>query len=661
MTSLFAGLIPLIILGGLVFGIVAGLRSATANDAEPMEPAEVAKSFALHLGLFVALIACAMGLIDLLQAAVDGSNRLAGGTSDVARGLSLLIIAGPSFGLLLRAISARSVERVASGSSRPMRGWSVYLVAALSTTLIASLVSVAQIADDLVDATRDVERDEVAQLVVWLGLWLVHWFVLRPWLRVRGDAHLAIGTIVGLTWMLSGAGAVVYRLLDVGYDSVVDRPLDSTFDTELWLIVSGCGAIVWAWHWFATFDAPAPGNAIEGFRRASPLWFFTVVVAGILPGLIAMVVTVSTIVSGLLIWFVGTTDADAAEYFRPGPGLVAALFIGFVTWAYHRWVLDVHGVGIDGEDADEVPVARVRNESIRFHDYVAVTAGLIAVVGATAALVALVIDTLAAQTFFASTSRTDNTLIIILTVLGAGALLWWQSWNVIESARAERPEEESDSFWRKLYLIAGFGLGGLVLGISLIWVLYAFLRDVLDGALGRGTLEDVADPVGWAIAVVGAVWYHFGVWQSDRTVLEARQPPPPVLPPPPARPNPPASSSVVPGDVAATAAIVGLSMRPATAADAGELFTIQMADRAARFDAATGSADPLETFAEMRARLEVSDTTVITDGRRIIGFVSRPLGTGETGKIQAVVAPDRNTAEIVELLASGSSPGGPTS
>ena len=44
MTGLLGGLIPLIILGGLVFGIVAGLRSATANEAEPMEPAEVAKA-----------------------------------------------------------------------------------------------------------------------------------------------------------------------------------------------------------------------------------------------------------------------------------------------------------------------------------------------------------------------------------------------------------------------------------------------------------------------------------------------------------------------------------------------------------------------------------------------------------------------------------------
>ncbi len=657
MTEVLAGFLPLLILGGLVFAIVHGLRSVTGDGSEPIEPVEAAKSFALNVGLYVALIACAVGLIDLLQSLVEPNDRLAGTSSDMARGLSLLLVAGPAYALVLRAIGRRSADRTARGDRRAPRGWTVYLVVALATTLIAVLVSVGLVADDLTNAGRGVEAAEVVQLVVWLGLWVVHWFALRPWLGVRGDAHLAIGTVAGLSWLLSGAGAVVYRVLESGYDATVDTTLDSSVNLGFWLIVGATGGVVWLWHWVAALDAPAPGPAIEGVRRGSPLWFFTAVVAGILPGLVAIVVTATIMVSGVLIWFVGTTDQSAADYFRPAPGLVAALFIGFVTWAYHRWVLEAHrsdsapGAERDGE---ETLASDVRNESIRFHDYVAVTIGLMAVVGGAAALVSLAIETIATSASLAGSDRTDNLLIVTLTVLVAGALLWWHYWGIIETARSANPLEESDSFWRKIYLIASFGIGGLVLGVALVWVLFAFLRDLLDGTLGRSTIEDLASPFGWAVAVVGAVWYHFGVWQSDRGVIEANRP---VPPPPPTLPSPPHSAGPD-RETSAVATAVGLSLRPATRADAGELFTLQLADRAVQ---GSGPSESMETFAQMRERLDSSEASVITDGHRIIGFVCRSLDPAEPTPIQAVIAPDRNTPEIVGLLASAMPPADPTS
>ncbi|MEZ5375900.1 MAG: DUF5671 domain-containing protein [Acidimicrobiales bacterium] len=654
MGAMFGGLLPLLILGGLAFAIANGLRSANDDPSDPIEPAEAAKSFALHLGLFVAFVAVSVGLIDLLQAAIDRPERLAGTSSDLARGLSLLIVAGPAFALLFRAVDRRCRERVESGDQRPTRGWSVYLVAALSTSLIATLVSVAQVADAATSSTKEVNRSEVAQLIVWFAVWLAHWFALRPRLRLRGDAHLAIATVVGLGWFLSGVGAVLFRVLEQGYDAAFGESLDSSANVALWLIVAAAGAVVWLWHWWSVFDAPAPGSSVEGERRASPLWFFTVVVAGVLPGLVALIVSVAIVVSLVAIWFLGTVDETAGEYFMPLPGLISVLFLGFVTWAYHRWVLERHG------HPNELEV--VRNESIRFHDYVVVAAGLVAVVSAAAALIALMIDTIAGRSSFADSNRTDNTLIVILTVLATGAVVWWHYWHLIEAERDADPEEESESFWRKLYLIASFGIGGLVLGGSLTWVLFAFLRDLFDAGLSRSTIEDLADPIGWAVAVVGGVWYHFGVWQADRAVLEARQPPPPTAPPV-------SQAAVAPGAAPPPAAgPVGLWSRPATAADAGELYTLQLAERGAR-EVVTG---PVETIDELEARLATSQTTVIGDGHRIVGFVTRPLGedhgttgdngsTGDTAAIQAVVAPDRNTAEIRALLASMASPGDRTS
>jgi len=473
---------------------------------------------------------------------------------------------------------------------------------------------------------------------------------LRPWLHVRGDAHLAFGTISGLVWMLSGLGAVTFRVLAAGYESAFETPLDDSLDVSFWLVITLVGAAVWAWHWLLAFNGLDPSGVVEGDRRGSPLWFFTIVTAGVLPGVIAILITVTAMVSGLMIWFIGTTSLDAAEYFEPAPALIAALFIGTVTWAYHRWQLD---------RLVRTKSKAERNEALRFHDYVVVTAGLVAVVGATAALVDLFIDAVIAPTPFAEFSSAGNSLIIILTILCAGGAVWWRYWSTVEGERSKAPIEESDSFWRKLYLIASFGVGGLVLAVSLTWVLFTLLRDLLDSEFGRQTIEDLANPIGWAIAVVGGVWYHFGVWQADRAVLADRPPPPPepvraatpVAATPTATPPPPPAQAL-PAPVAVAPSPAGLSSRLATPADAGELFTLQQADRGDRLATAASIVEPVESFAQMQDRLTRSVTTVVVDRGRVVGFATRPSGDADATPTQVVVAPDRSSTDIVALLRS---------
>lgn len=610
----FSGLIPLLVIGGVVFAIVTGLRSTTADASEPLEPAEVAKSFALHVGLYVALIICAVGTIDVLQSLVEESDRLAGTNSDLARGLSFLIVGVPSGWLLLRTVARRVRGRI-EGGVPTSRGWSIYLVAALTTTLIASLVSIGQIADDVTTSTSPAETTEVVQLAVWFGLWLAHWFVLRPRLGVRGDAHLAIGSIVGLGWLLSGIGAVTYRILDAGYDSAFDTSLASTRNLSFWAIIAVTGGVVWAWHWLGALNTPdqAPRLVadVEGPRRDSPLWSFTVVVAGILPGVVASLVTGAAMVSGLAIWFFGTTSDAAVDFFSPAPGLVAASLTGLLTWAYHQYELHLSQIRTNNE----------RNESIRFGEYAVTAAGLVAVVGSVAAAVSLFVETVVADTPFAGSSRSDNAMILIVTVLLLGGMVWWQRWSHIEAERSAAPAEECDSLWRKLYLVLGFGVGGLVLGISLIWLLFAALQDLLDRTITTSTVEDLAGPLGWAIAVAGGVWYHLDVWNSDRSVLAARMPPPPTAPSPPSeRP---------------------LMERRATGADTGELYTLLLADRGRRAGTAEADTTPLETIEAITARLATCDTTVTMDGTRIIGFVASPRDPESRAPVQAVIAPDR--------------------
>lgn len=498
-----------LILGALIAIVVAGLRALVGREDEPMDMAEFAKSAVIHIGLYLAFLAGGVGVIDLLQAAVEGSS-IAGSNTDLARGLSLIIVGAPSFFGLLHLIDRRRAERTALGDARPHRGWTAYLVAALTTSLIGLLVSVLQITDRLTDSSDAYRATEGAQLAGWLVLWGMHWFWLRSRNGVRGDAHLAIGSIIGLGWFLAGAGAVVFQILDDAYESAIDPVISGGSDRlGYWITVAVVGAVVWWWHWLVHLNAE---GSVEGDRRGSRLWYLTVVAAGILPGLIAMLVAVTTMVSGVLIWFLGDTDEAAADFFEPVTSLVTVLFMGFLTWAYHRWEL----VRND---------AATRNDSLRFHDYIVLAAGLGGVVAATSIIVSQLVHALAAGEHIAGDITTTNDLIVAITVLVASASVWWVQYRAVERHRAADGPTECDSLWRKLYLLLAFGVGGVVLGGSLIWIVYVLLRAVLDTTESHDTLGDLVGPVGWAVAVLGAVWYHLGVWRVDRAVLAAAEPP----------------------------------------------------------------------------------------------------------------------------------------
>ena len=615
------GLLPLLLLAGLVAAVVAGFRSMSHRNIEegapPIDTAEAAKSFAVHVGLFMALIACAWGLVDLLQSFVE-ADRIAGTSSDLARGLSLLIVGLPVYALLLRLIDRRYRDRAELGDAAPHRGWSVYLVAALTTTLVASLVSVGQITDRLTHEFNEYRPEELMQLLAWAGLWAAHWFGLRPRYRIRGDAHLALGTIIGLAWFTTGVGAVVYRVLDEAYQSVFEDSLTGDYGVAFWIVVALVGAVVWAWHWLVHLNA---AGSVEGDRRRSPLWFFTVIVAGVLPGLIAMLVSATTMISGVLIWFIGSTDQDAADFFEPATGLVTALMLGFIAWAYHRWVLQ------RGGPPD-------RNEALRFHDYTVLGTALVGVVSAVAIVVGQFFEAVSSNSRFAGSPDIGNTLIVGITVLLASAGVWWVQWSVVERHRAEQPVGESDSIWRKLYLITAFGVGGVILAVSAIWVLFVLLREVLDSQTSHDTLADLENPVGWGVAVLGAVWYHVGVWRADRIVLGSTA----ALAPP----------LVQAGFTPTPAPVEGIIVRRALSSDAGELFTLLRATAAEKV-LRTRSLDVAElrySLADVEALVEAGTTRLAMDGPRIVGAITPGPDT------RRYVAPDRHDEGIEAILSA---------
>ncbi len=639
----------LAILGGIGFALWTGFgRVVDANERAALDPARVVRSAAIAFGMFLAMLAITVGLIDLFQAFVAG-ERIVGSNSDLARALSLLIVGTPVFGLLARQLDKQRKERLATGDSRPGIGWSAHLVAALTTTLVGVLVSCGQVIDDVANG-QGAEMPEVAQLAGWLVVWLAYWFGLRPRLGVRGHVHLLIGSVFGLAWIITGLVGLGNELGSQAYARLFATPVVGGANLSQWVLAAAVGVVTWLWHW-RVLDL-ARSNGIETRPRRSRSWFAMVVGVGIVPALIAGLVAIGGALSGVLIWFLGSPEESAVDWFEDAPSVLVVGCLALAVWAFHRWLLQR-----DGDPA--------RNEALRFHDYVIAGVGLIAVVSGVALVVGLVIEAATARSLIASSYEMDNRLIGTLVLLAIGSALWWSTWGRIDRSQQVDPIAESSSSWRKLYLIIAGGLGGLTLAGCLIWILFTVLRDLFDGELGLDTLDGIAGPVGWALAVLAGVWFHLGIWRADRVVLEAA---PAVLPPPPGPAQEPVAlsprevelSKLPPPPAAPPASVSAASLQPegpsirwATQADHGELFTLQ---RAAFVDEAMAYDTPLvpgltESFAEFGQRTGSVPTFVIHDGAgadrgRIVGAVSVREHDELPWLERLMVAPDRRNEQL---------------
>jgi len=599
-------LTSLILLGGIGFAIWTGAGMAI-NPAEraEMDFARVAKSAGLAVALGLALAGVTNGLIQLLQGIVGGT-RIEGSNDDLAFGLSMLIVSAPVFFLIARYLDQQRISRHQEGKNPIGIGWSVHYVACSSVLLVGVLSSAGIVIDDMFRngfSNRDVQADEVAQLIGWLAVYLTYWFGMRPRFGVRGYVHLLVGTILGLIWIVGSIWALANGLLGQAYDSVFREPVADSTSLTVLIPPAIIGIIVWLSHWRIL---NGNGNRIETNPNRSQSWFATVVGLAIVPAVIMLISIGTALVASVLVWFLGSTSESAADYFAYVPTLVVGALISFAVWAYHRSLVIAGG-------------SPTRTESLRFHDYAVAAVGLGAVVVGIARLVNHAFEALARRQAIADTYGVGNNVIITLCLLAVGSGVWWTVWSRIERSRSADPVGEIESIWRKIYL----GLAGaLVLFGSSILFLFVFLEDVIDGDLGLRTLSSMSGPIGAIVAVVGAVWYHYGVWRSDRSIQGARTPPPPpptAAPPhssPPHSSGPPASASpLVAASPPATASPLVISNPPPepgiqlswdTAGREGELFTLQ---RASFVDEAMAYGTPqvptlTETFDAFRSRID---------------------------------------------------------
>ncbi len=498
-------IVPLLIIGGIIALIVVAVRRF--SDPEHTEsPGTAVRRFFQYLLMLVALILAAFGISELLAAVLPSEGTVIAETEDaarLARPLAFVIVGTPVF-LLLWRFTRRRIEE--NPAERASLGWSFYVTAAELIALVIAMVTAVNTLGWLF-GTDDYSASAVAFFVVWTSVWAGHWVVGHDRTEPRRmRLHLAAGSAAGLWTTASAAGVALGVSLVALYDQVFSTVMVGSFSELIREALAAfiVGAAVWWWYWWMNY-ARTP---------RSPLWNGYVLIAGVLVGLITMIGSLAAVLFIILEWFFGSPEqTTAASHFEAVPAAAAAALVGFGVWWYHRAVIQ------------SAPSAR-RQEVDRIYQYLVAGIGLAAsATGIVIALVAL-IESISGDVIVGSGSA--DTLLGAITALIVGVPVWWTSWSSIQRHAATDPEPELTSPSRRIYLFLVFGVGGLISVVSLIILVAQVSEDLLNGDLGSATLYDARVPIALLITVGVIAWYHWVVFQADRSAAPHEERPAPT-------------------------------------------------------------------------------------------------------------------------------------
>ena len=496
-------LVPLMIIGVIVW-IVHTQRQGTAASGRGVPSLRRVLQYA---GLLASLTAASIGVGNLLTAALTVGTIAGDLTEQIALGLALTLVAGPVWLLLWRSVLA-NLRR--DPAERASGGWGLYLVAAMTASLIVALVNLVRLGTMLLQVEAFAPGPLAAALValpVWgAHLWLQRHPTLAPTSRLPALGVLA-GSTVGLVALAIGVGNVLRYALDAFFGLLPGATMVAGDTAPLLAapVVAVVAAPVWWWHWL---------HQGVGATRDT-LWHAYVLLVAIFGGLVTAVTASGVVLGTALQWLIGEPGAArAAAHFMGVPTAVATGLVGFAIWRYHRTVLDAAAAGL-------------RTEPERTYNYLAAGVGLVTgAAGATVAIAAAIQVLVPGALAIGTSGR--NALATGLTLLVVGLPVWWAFWHRVQRHVTAGAEGERTSPSRRVYLFLLFGATGLTAVVSLSVILFLIFRDLLESALAVTVLHDLRIAIGLVLTAGGLSAYHWVVHREDRDQLAAA--PTPVHP-----------------------------------------------------------------------------------------------------------------------------------
>jgi hypothetical protein len=486
------GLLVLLIIVGVIVWIVHTQRQSATASGRAVPSLRRALQYA---ALLASLTAASIGVGNLLTAAFTGGTLAGDLTDQIALGLALTLVAAPAWLLLWRSVLP-NLRR--DPAERASTGWGLYLVAAMTGSLVVALVNVVRLGSMLLQVEL-FAPDALAAALVALPVWGAHqWLerhpVLAPTSRLPTLGMLA-GSTVGLVALAIGVGNVLRYALDAFYGLLPDATMvaGDTAPLRVGLVMAVLAAAVWWWHWL---------HQGTGATRDT-LWHAYVLLVAILGGLVTTVTASGIVLGTALQWLIGEPGAArAAAHFAAMPAAVASGLVGFAIWRYHRTVLDAAATG-------------VRTEPERVYNYLAAGVGLVTgAAGATVAIAAAIQVLVPGALAIGASGR--NTLATALTLLVVGLPVWWAFWHRLQRRVTAGAERERSSPSRRVYLFLLFGATGVTAVVSLSVILFVVFRDLLDASLAVTVLHELRIAIGLVLTAGGLSAYHWRIHREDR-------------------------------------------------------------------------------------------------------------------------------------------------
>jgi hypothetical protein len=485
------GLFALVVFGLLAGGAVRFVRGA--HGGHSIDPAVLTRQLVFYGLLYVSMILTATGLVWVFDQLANTAQR--SDNRDLAQALSLVVIGLPVFGVLLAFADRRLRGDV---EERESVAWSAYLTFASITALIMTMVGAFRVIVDTTDSrtNADFEARNLVLFVIWAGFFITHWVFLRTRHGIRGDLHLAIGSVVGLIPFAIGLAGLLAVLATRLYDDAFDRRAESLGDdVAAWFALFLVGGAVWLGIWIRQYES-AP--------RTEP-WYITVLPIGTLAGFVAVLFTTARLAYLVLVWAFGEMPrGSTSDHFDTFPALVAIGATGAGFWLYHRSLLS-------GEAQ--------RTDAIRSYDYALMGASL--VVGAIGAVLII------ADLLDDSATDPNGTLAGITVLIVSGSTWAMFASKVVGHEAGEDGLAEIRSSVRRSYLYATLGVAGLAVLIAGISALEGIFEDALDSNIDFDTVVDHREQLAIVLNVGAILWFHALILRSDHRRNDSATPPAP--------------------------------------------------------------------------------------------------------------------------------------
>lgn len=471
---------------------VARRRASSATSHAPS-----LRAVFTYLVLFVGVVVSAVGAAGLVGQLLDriGSVALVSGSAEAARNVAFLVVGVPlATGLGLRV---RRLIRTDETERRSM-AWSGYVGVTATVSLV---VAMSAIHNSLVWAFGVGPRDPyaVGQAVVWSLVWLAHARFARVLVPAAGARwQLLVASAIGLATTAVGVVGLVGNALDIAFGLHFDEFNDPRDQLLRALSTALIGAAVWTVHWW--FGAVRADQAL-----ADLLGHVYALLAGTLAGTVTVLIGATWVLRDVLVWFVGSPEAQASAQFHAAPHAATVAVVGALLWWYHTGLLGHPGsTAVSG-----------RAEVHRVRDYGAGAIGLVAAATGGVLLVAALLE-VATRSVAIAGGPTTNLALLGAVLVGLGVATWWPAWRVAQAACRADPGPERSSSTRRTYLVGLTGVGVLVAVGALVGVVYLLFRDLFEGTVTAGTLRSMRYPLGILVVSAAIAGGHAALARAER-------------------------------------------------------------------------------------------------------------------------------------------------